>query len=318
MDEGCFRNIIEIIFKYSNHLNRVQQDALLYLNATSSEGIEEDDDNLNELKQAANNFLRTEYVSLMIHIITVLTNRKLNVNIQYMTSEVSVDLFKFISHVLFSKTNMESILGILNFNMFLEAYDKDMFEIINGLNSSILAVRENSLKCLQILIDEKSVTSDVRANTLYLSKSTYQQLTHRLIVSCYDVEASNRELSDKLWEQGKFQTSENLCLLLIEDIVNPIENIRVSAAQALANMVKNKHIIMAKSVVENLIGKYDKLNEIIEPKKDQFGRTMPNEQPIDEWESRAGIANALANLAECVPTDDDSVLQLFTFLLINL
>ena len=97
---------------------------------------------------------------------------------------------------------------------------------------------------------------------------------------------------------------------LVEDITHPAENVRSAAAEALATLIKTRHSAIVGQVLEDLLRKYAKLNEIQEPKRDQFGRVT--EAAVDEWQSRAGIGHTLHELAECVPSE--SVAAVFEFL----
>ena len=72
---------------------------------------------------------------------------------------------------------------------------------------------------------------------------------------------------------------------------------------------------MARTVLQNLQITYEEKNVVIQPKLDQFGRAVNNQQSIDEWEARASIGNALSHMAESVPAKDNSVLDIFTFFL---
>jgi hypothetical protein len=51
------------------------------------------------------------------------------------------------------------------------------------------------------------------------------------------------------------------------------------------------------------------------PEVDQFGRLISNEEAIDNWESRNGIANALVFLADLIP--NDFVVKLYSFFVNN-
>ena len=76
---------------------------------------------------------------------------------------------------------------------------------------------------------------------------------------------------------------------ILNDIVHPVENVRLAASEALANVIKENHLDMASNVLQSLQSTYEDKNIIIPPKLDQFGRPINNQQSIDEWESRASI-----------------------------
>ena len=78
-------------------------------------------------------------------------------------------------------------------------------------------------------------------------------------------------------------------MCILNDIVHPIETVRVAASEALANIIKENHLSMASNILQSLQSTYEDKNVIIQPKLDQFGRPINNQQSIDEWESRASI-----------------------------
>lgn len=134
-----------------------------------------------------------------------------------------------------------------------------------------------------------------------------------LWISIFDNVKSNRLLAGKVWDTAdQFVIDQKLCYLLVDDVVHPIESIRVAASEALADAIKQNNKVVIPSVMKIFFMKYGELAAVKEPKKDQFGRVI-NEEVVDDWEARTGIATALAYLAESVPNDDKIVLELFQF-----
>lgn len=170
----------------------------------------------------------------------------------------------------------------------MQNYNYEIKELIKGLSCDLYFIREICLNCFQYLVNQK-VNSPNPSETFCLNEETFEDLTHMLLISCFDVEESNRVLAGKIWKQGNFKTDEKICLFVLNDIVHPVENVRLAASEALANVIKENHLNMASTVLKSLQSTYEDKNIILQPKLDQFGRPINNQQSIDEWESRASI-----------------------------
>lgn len=286
--------------------------------------VEDEEQLLNDnLKQIINNFMSSEYLLLLTGVINTIDDRNLNTNLKYKSSQVCQSMFEFTSAIIFSKrATLDSIFAEQPMAVkatFFANYNNDVNEMSNLLKSSVFSIRETSLNCFNSLINERNVAQMSSAhakqgNKYFMADDVYETLKHRLIVARFDVEASNRPLADKAWTSGKFETTESLCLSVVDDLVSPVEHLRISAAEALAHMIKSKHLNVISKVLKMLIDLYDKFNVLIEPKRDQFGRVSLNEHIVDEWEARTGIANALTHLAEIIPTTSEAaVLEIFQF-----
>ncbi len=299
IDEHSLKYLMESIIKFSKYRNKSEKHVLTDLKNGSSDNRFE----LDLMDQLDSNFMSSEFIYLLIDIIELCCNKKLNIH--YLASDGCKDIFDFSLKAL---VNQQYIIDSDLKKSIISSYNNEVNEIIRGLTSSQFDVRTTCLNCLINLIEQ--IKDDKK---FYLTEATYQNLTHKLIVSCFDVEESNRKLGDKIWKEGEFKTSDELCILVCDDIVHPFESFRLAASEALAFMVKTSHQSVAKTLMQNLIAKYEELNKVIEPKPDQYGRISANDEPIDYWELRTGIAFGLSHLSESIPSDEDTILELFEF-----
>ena len=302
MSEESLKNLVDTILIFSKYRNKLQEE--LFNNELDM--IE----NENQIVKLTCNFPSSEFFSLMINIISLVNDKKLNTNIQYQASEVCKSIFQFSSKLIFKATNCSNYV-FNNLGNMTKSYNLEILEIISALNSPVFVARETSLVCLNNLLNEKNnfATNKINCDRFFLTDSVYEKLNHVLWLACFDAEKPNRILAGKIWDQSTFLINKELCYLLAEDVVHPVDIIRSSAAEALSDAIKRNQSILS-GVMKILLAKYELLAVVKEPVKDQFGR-VSNETIIDEWESRSGIANATAHLAENVPSD--FVLELFTF-----
>lgn len=300
VSEECLKNLVDSILLLAKYRNKIQED--LFHDSTQ---------HLHLMLNLTTNFPSSELFSLMSRVINLVNDRKLNTNIQFRAAEACKSLFNFSSKLLFrSSVYTEYIFD--NLATFTRSFNSELLEIINAMNSSVFISRETSLTCLNNLVNEKNNLEDKKVNCekFFLDEEVFKKLNHMVWLACFDAEKSNRILAGKIWDQSTtFVINEDLCYLLVEDVVHPIEIIRESAAEALADALKRNQKIMT-NVLRTLIAKYEVLSQVKEPKKDQFGRVV-NETIIDEWEARHGLANAIGTLAEQAPSE--FVLDLFTF-----
>ncbi len=269
--------------KFSTDRNKIQSETL------TDENLKNDELYLTyKFEELIKEFLSSEYLALMIQAINVLIEKKFNLNVQHKAAEVCKSIFEFSCRILFSDFDYKKLLGSSNLSIFMQNYHTEVNELIQGLSSHVFFVRETCLNCLQYLVNQKANSTN-SSPTLCLNEETYQRLAHRLLSSCFDVEASNRTIAEKIWKQGNFKTNEQICLMILDDVVHPIENVRLAAAEALAYVIKESHSNIARTVLQNLQITYEEKNVIIPPKLDQFGRPVNNQQSIDEWEARSSI-----------------------------
>jgi len=89
-------------------------------------------------------------------------------------------------------------------------------------------------------------------------------------LSIFDVVKSNRDLAGKIWDQAdQFKIDQNLCFLLVNDVVHPKESIRVAAAEALADAVKQNNKACIPEILKIFYKKYAEL-AIVRGKFDWF------------------------------------------------
>ena len=196
IEEECIKDIIEIVGKFSADRNKIQNEALTDTNVNTDERYL-----AYKFEELINEFLSSEYLSLLIQLIHVLIEKKFNLNIQYQAAEVCTSIFDFSCRILFGDFDYKSLLGTANLAQFMQNYNTEVNELIKGLSSEVFFVRETCLNCLQYLVNKKA-TSTNSSPTLCLDANTYQCLTHRLLVSCFDVETSNRSIAEKIWKQA--------------------------------------------------------------------------------------------------------------------
>ena len=257
-----------------------------------------------------NNFPSSQLISLLFHIIDVCHERKFNTNLQNQASEACLSIFQFSCKLLYKSNNLAKF---FTNPVFTSNFHLEIDAVVKSLNSATTGVRETSLSCLLNLVNERQSSEvDFFGQRFYLDETALKNFVHRAWVSCFDVEPSNRGLAEKIWRTGGFETDSELCHLLVDDIVSPLENIRLAAGEALAKCIKLKHADICGNIARILIEKYGDLNAVREPKTDQFGRVVQNEH-VDSWEQRSGIANAIANFAESLPSEDAFIVELFSF-----
>ena len=97
MSEESLKNLVDTILIFSKYRNKLQEE--LFNNELDM--IE----NENQIVKLTCNFPSSEFFSLMINIISLVNDKKLNTNIQYQASEVCKSIFQFSSKLIFKATN---------------------------------------------------------------------------------------------------------------------------------------------------------------------------------------------------------------------
>jgi hypothetical protein len=327
LSEASVREIVETVRAFADYRLKEQTNILSNVKAGSDLNVYL----LEDLDEQTESFMSSEYISLVQSLISLAHDRSFNTNVQYEASESVARLFAYSVAILFSPLDDCVRIFDTSIALYVHRFNQETLELTSGLGSPAPTVRETSLKCLQHLISEAARASAATSHAttwqqneasqrLYLDPSVHEQLTHRLIVTCFDAEASNRALAEHVWQQGSahFTTTDDLCLAIVDDLTLPFEQFRSSGAQALAHLVKMPtHRAVSKRVMIKLISKYAELNRIVEPAKpDQYGRVAATSQALDvdhSWELRSGIGEGLAQLAESIPGEADVILELFTF-----
>ena len=293
-EDNSTENIVSIIKTFSLYRSKIQKDILerkkqhdlVEFNESFEEKYENDDSVLMKL---INNFPASEYISLLLKIISSTDSIK----IQNEVNETLKDIFKFTSNIDDDTINLSRQILLLQFS-----------ELTRYLMSPLNLVRETCLDCLSILVSTYS----------FLDETNSINLLVRIWVACYDLDENNRKKALNIWTSSNMKTNETLCKLLIDDVVHPMEHIRLAAAEGLAAALKN-HQHISQDILDLLIFKYNEINKLPEPEVDQFGRLISKDESIDNWESRSGIANAFLFLADIIP--NDYVVKLYSFFVNN-
>ncbi len=97
-------------------------------------------------------------------------------------------------------------------------------EITIDLISQLSSVRETCLDCISIFVYMIE----------NLDESGYQNVMLRFWVLYYDANDNNRQKALNIWNDSGMETNEELCKLLVDDVVHSLEHVRLSAAEALA------------------------------------------------------------------------------------
>ncbi|ODM88729.1 Translational activator GCN1, partial [Orchesella cincta] len=173
--------------------------------------------------------------------------------------------------------------------VFLEPLELDRH--LDALKSPVSLSRETSLTCLQFLCENDLdwIASQEKDLLIHLSGSVYR--------SQFDPVARISEKAKKIQEllvKTLPQEFPTLCSGLQEDILYPVEAVRISASKAIGFLfVNNKNEL--ESLFQYLKTKYDERSELIPPVVDDLGRILKDE--VDSWEARSGIGLTMTNIA---------------------
>uniref|UniRef100_A0A915IIR2 Uncharacterized protein n=1 Tax=Romanomermis culicivorax TaxID=13658 RepID=A0A915IIR2_ROMCU len=149
-------------------------------------------------------------------------------------------------------------------------------------------------------------------------EDVYLEFIKRTYISKFDVDESNQAIAEKIWKSGAFtiKSPDIFGIALLDDIVNPCEAIRESAAEAISNFLEEikssnsfKKPQTLQVIISGLLTKISLLFEensfMIMPVYDDFGRLV-SEGGVDKWEARSGLALTLRKLCPYLP---NSLLQ---------
>lgn len=116
------------------------------------------------------------------------------------------------------------------------------------------------------------------------------------------------ELSHRFWDDSGYKLQPSMGQLLIQRIVGDNLTIQTPAAAAFGQWLK-MYNTSASSFLGELKEIYEKKNATPPPEKDSFGRVVVV-QYRDPWETRVGVAKALAELpAHLTPDETMKLLQ---------
>lgn len=179
-----------------------------------------------------------------------------------------------------------------------KATSHEISTLLETLTAPSSSVREAALRGLDVL------------STCLPEKSGAERLKvcHRLWVARHDEEEGVKDLAEKLWTKINMQAHEEICEMVRKDLLQPVADVRIAAASALAMLVaERKHLL--KSNISNLISVYKEKTKMTPAKRDQYDRIV--EDAIDHWEGRSGVGLALGQLAPIV--EEKQVVQLINF-----
>ncbi|KAF2363096.1 HEAT repeat [Trinorchestia longiramus] len=179
-----------------------------------------------------------------------------------------------------------------------KATSHEIATLLDTLTAPSASVREAALTGMEVLsscLPEKSGPERLK-------------VCHRLWVARHDQEDAVKLLADKLWAKIKMQVHEDICELVRQDLLQPVAEVRIAAAAALATLVADrKHLL--KGTISSLITIYKEKTKMTPAKRDQYDRVV--EEAIDHWEGRAGVGLAFGQLAPVV--EEKQVVQLINF-----
>ncbi|CAG0888179.1 unnamed protein product [Darwinula stevensoni] len=180
---------------------------------------------------------------------------------------------------------------------------RELVVLLHGLQSSVSAVREASLRVLTIVAGTIKETASQPEESLRVAK--------RIWVARFDPEGEIRSLANNLWDKMKFSIPQEVLIdAVMEDVTHVEQVIREAAAKSLAALCQ-ENLKLIPSIMERLLDSYQEKLMMIPGVKDDFGREIA--PPMDCWEPRWGVAHALHGLAPLL--DPDSIVQLMSFLL---
>jgi hypothetical protein len=140
------------------------------------------------LTKLINNFPTSEYISLLLKIISSTDSIK----IQNEVNDTLKSMFKFTSNLDAENINRTKQNLLLQFN-----------EITIDLISQLSSVRETCLDCISIFVYMIE----------NLDESGYQNVMLRIWVSYYDANDNNRQKALNIWNDSGMETNEELCKL---------------------------------------------------------------------------------------------------------
>lgn len=169
---------------------------------------------------------------------------------------------------------------------YARASEDEIDSLLSALQNQDTTVRDAALRGLAAMV--------AAFPTFKTNPEQAARLTRRIWVARFDVVEENRELASKLWTVAGLKLDEALWMGLLLDVVHPVDVVQTAAAEALAALLKQFEAPVPQ-VIENLLGIYKEKLTMIPAKVDSFGRI--EEEAIDVWEPRRGVALALKELA---------------------
>lgn len=163
------------------------------------------------------------------------------------------------------------------------ATEKEVSILLGALQNDTEAVRDAALRGLIAM-----------KNAL---KTDNLNLIRRIWVTRFDPVSENQTLAEDLWSSIELSRYPELSTHLLEDIVHPVDCVRQSAAEALAQLLKdsNKNKNEIGIILACLLETYEEKLERSAAIVDNLGRVVV--PSVDHWEPRSGIAVALSKIS---------------------
>ena len=154
----------------------------------------------------------------------------------------------------------------------VRAEEAEVDTLLVAIQSDVDTVRDSALRSLQALIPALPKSGEV-----------FDNLVRRVWVAKCDPAPETRELAEKFWKSAGLAVDSSLGLL--EDVAHPVAVVREAACEALASFLAD-HGEQTGAVLTQLLKRYTDNLEMAPPVMNNF----------DNWESRSGIASALAKI----------------------
>ncbi|KAJ1530782.1 hypothetical protein ONE63_005633 [Megalurothrips usitatus] len=183
---------------------------------------------------------------------------------------------------------------------YARATEDEIDSLLSALQNQDATVRDAALRGLAAMVGAFP--------TVKTNPEQAVRLTRRIWVAKFDVVEESRELAAKLWTVAGLKLDEMLWMSVLLDVVHPVDVVQTAASKALAAIIEEYEDPLPK-VIENLLGIYKEKLTMIPARVDSFGRI--EEDAIDVWEPRSGVALALKELAPLLSHNQISSLAQF-------
>ncbi|KAH3663930.1 hypothetical protein WICMUC_005869 [Wickerhamomyces mucosus] len=167
--------------------------------------------------------------------------------------------------------------------------DDDLRVLFNGLLSSDVFVRNTVLEAL----DQEFDLTDLK-------------YSNEIWIACHDNDETNSELGLTIWEENKFELSQNSIQSLYAYLGNSDGGLRLSVARAIADSIfaKANQPESFSIILNELLELYSEKARPPEPILDEFGLVIKSSQDQkDVWEPRSGIAIVLKLVSTLFTTE---------------
>ncbi|XP_067931600.1 stalled ribosome sensor GCN1-like [Watersipora subatra] len=171
------------------------------------------------------------------------------------------------------------------------AEDDEIEVLQDALLSSSCFIRLLALQGMDEMIDalptpDADLAADLAAG---------HKLMKRLWIARFDVDEPVRKLAVQIWNKLELELDGAICEDVLSDITSDVESIRNSVADALRELLQ-KYKKSIPNVLEISMALYEEKLYRAPPVLDNFGRIV-EQQGIDQWKAREGIASLFKKLA---------------------